>query len=287
MQGYSNKDTIAIHITDHCNMSCSWCYQNDIENKRIIDITVAKNAIEILEPKNVVFFGGEALLYPRMLNNIMDSYPEINFVVHTNGSLIVPEILDRVKTIALTINSFSYKYFQLQHQNSCQSQYLHFLKLLSLYKNKIVITHNILPKDNEPFFFKKAKLYDRPVDSYLYVTKEENQQYLPEFDIHYPINEINTKPKLRILCNGVVTRDMTGKTNICPLEDWKSDYHNTELPIADRCKSCEYFTKCHACNMFPHFVKYILDEISYTPHFCKFTKMFWDRHNNISESQHV
>lgn len=279
MQGYSNEDTISIHIADHCNLSCSWCYQHDIKNKQIINIDHAKKAIDIFQPKNLVFFGGEALMFPHVVKSIMEEYPEINYIVHTNGSFVNTSILDKVKSIALTINAFSKKYFALQHNGSCHAQYEQFLRMLSLYRDKIIITHNILPRNNEPFFSRKAYTYDRPCDWYVYVTKEEDQEYLPEFNYHFPITGVNTKPKLRVLTSGVVTRDMMGITNLSHIDDWKPEYIEKELPVSSKCRVCDYFTQCHACNMFPHFVKYVLDEVSYTPHFCKFTKMFWEQHS--------
>ena len=284
MQGYSNLDTISLHITNQCNIRCKGCYLGNKRDTQTMSISIAKQAIEILQPKNVVFFGGESILCPDLLINIMSCYPNLNYILHTSGTIYNKYILDKVKTIALTLDAFKYEYVIC---NKPTSKKIYNIRntIIKDYISKIVITHNIHPNNNEPNFMDSltSGLKDMninfipPIDWYLMVTREENQEYLDEYDEYTPINYINTQPKLRILQDGTVTRDMTGHFNICHISKWKQRYKTNSMPISNKCKECKYLYKCHACNMFPHFCKIILDSISYKPHFCKFTEIYWNR----------
>ena len=110
MQGYSNLDTISLHITNQCNIRCKGCYLGNKRDTQTMSISIAKQAIEILQPKNVVFFGGESILCPDLLINIMSCYPNLNYILHTSGTIYNKYILDKVKTIALTLDAFKYEY---------------------------------------------------------------------------------------------------------------------------------------------------------------------------------
>lgn len=286
MRGYSNDSTISLHITDACNIRCKGCYLGAQRSNRTMSMETACQAIDTFEPTNIVFFGGEATLRPDMLHTLMDRYPGINYVLHTSGTTLNTSILDRVKSIALTLDAFSYDYVRI---NKPMPQCLHdsVNRILQNYGEKVIITHNIHPRGNEPNFLKvfneglQALGVTRlvPIDWYIMVTHEEDQEYLDEFDAYHPIGTLNVQPKLRVLMDGTVTRDMTGHYNICALKDWKPRFKMKEVPVATRCTRCMYFLRCHACNMFPHFCKVVLDSVesNFVPHFCKFTHIYWTR----------
>lgn len=284
MQGYSNDDTISIHITDSCSIRCNGCYLGIKRKNEVIPFDYVKMAMDKLEPKNVVFFGGEAILKPDYLHTIMDVYPNVNYVLHTNGVTYDSSIFDRIATIALTLDTIDFSYFKKNKTVSFR-QYENLMKTLGSYASKIVVTHNIYPHGNEPHFYENlvslnSNYSSIPIDWYLMVTPEKDQEYLPEFDNYHPCRILNVQPKLRILLDGTVTRDMTGHYNICHIKDWKRRYKLKEVPVSSKCISCNFFMKCHACNMFPHFCKTVLDSIDYKPHFCKFTEMFYARKEN-------
>ena len=153
--------------------------------------------------------------------------------------------------------------------------------MLSEYSSKISSVHNIYPFNNDPNFLRDIKRYNIQVDSYPYITKYKSQQFLSYFRDLLKVTEypLMTKPKLRILVNGTVTRDMRGIHNMVPIEKFNinniDEYKNNELPTSPKCKVCKYFTRCFASRVFPAFVHDILNEINYEPHFCKFTKIYW------------
>jgi MoaA/NifB/PqqE/SkfB family radical SAM enzyme len=281
MLKYSNDDTIALHITKMCNLRCSHCYQNDYADySQTLNLEEAYKAIDILNPKNIVLYGGEPLIKPDIVKSIMNKYPNKGFLLHTNGIIINREILDSVDLILITLESFL-KQRMPQYRQMTDSQYKNMIQTLNNYKNKLTIIHNIYPDGNDELFYKMSRLFGAPVSTYPIVMCTENMEF-DESSVQYmPIYMRNgikvlTKPKLRVLEDGTITRDMRGIYNICKIEDWKEEYMNYELPVHDKCKNCNYFGRCPACNEFPHFCKDVLDKIN-NPHFCKYTKELHER----------
>ena len=86
----------------------------------------------------------------------------------------------------------------------------------------------------------------------------------------------NRFPKMRLLENGILTRDMRGIYNLCHINDWKSSYKDIPLPISDKCKKCKYLNYCPASSIFPHFVYDIL-KTQQKPHFCRMTEIVYGR----------
>ena len=89
MLGYSNRDTVAVHLTKACNLKCNHCYQNSSDfNLSVIKTSDIDLMIEKLKPTAILFFGGEPLLCPDIINYVMDAYPDINYCVETNGTIV-------------------------------------------------------------------------------------------------------------------------------------------------------------------------------------------------------
>lgn len=278
MQGFSNEDTISLHITDICNVRCPGCYLGTSRSTEVMSRSIIDAAIQAIKPRNIVFFGGEAILFPKLLLSVMRDYPDIHYVLHTNACIPIHDVLQRVDTIAATVDAISPTYFYLKYGKR-PILYKNYADILIKYRDKIVITHNILPKNNDPNFFDWAKDYGRPVDCYVYVTACKEQEYLASFDAVFPIPSINVKPKIRVLRDGSVTRDMMARREniLGSIYEWNPYWIHSELSVCSKCEACPYMGRCHACNMFPHFCSSVLESIDYEPHFCKFTKTFWER----------
>lgn len=267
---YNNQNTIAIHITNQCNLRCPLCYLEK-ENK-IIKYEYIQKAIEIFKPEYVVMFGGEAVLCPDIIKQFHKDYPDIKIILHTNGTTYNTEIFDIASILYLTIESFFYSYNKI-HRNMTYQQYKNFLKTISYCRNKIEAIHNIYPTNNDILFYKMANLLGIPYADYLIISPEEKIDDLNFYKNRlHPRNTILINPKIRILVDGTVTRDMTGHFNICHINNYEIGMDRL-MPIADKCKSCQYYRKCYACNLFPHFCKLVLDNIDYVPAFCKINEL--------------
>ena len=88
-------------ITNECNLNCPGCYNQSFfqsDGKEISDEKLWQIADEAKE-LGVSFFviaGGEPFLRPVILD-IMNKYPEIIFLVFTNGTLIDDKMIERFK----------------------------------------------------------------------------------------------------------------------------------------------------------------------------------------------
>lgn len=285
MRNMNNKTSLAIHITNKCNLKCPGCYALAGDRKKVINFEDIKMAIEKIKPKNIVFFGGEAILEPDIIRKTMKEFPQISYALHTNGTnytLDTKDIYKSLDRIILTLDSLNYEWLS-KYKHFTKDDYQNLTSLLEEFKDKITITHNVFAANNDADFLSDISEYSKlPIDWYVFITKKEWQQFFPYFreKMLFWKNPINVKPKLRLLTDGTITRDMRGIYNLCHITEWNESFLDKELPVSNTCKKCSYFNVCLACTQFPHFVKDIIDDINYEPHFCKFTKIFW-RKNNV------
>lgn len=100
-KGYHIPPIIIHSITNECNLSCQGCYNKSfysVEGKELSDEKLHRLTREAKE-LGVSFFviaGGEPFLRPVLLE-IMEKYPEIIFLVFTNGTLIDEVMIKRFR----------------------------------------------------------------------------------------------------------------------------------------------------------------------------------------------
>lgn len=284
MLNVENSTSLAIHITDLCNLNCVGCYNHKNNHDNEISIKTVELALNKIDPKTVIFFGGEAILKEKLVRELLEVCKGLQTVIHTSGANFNKtnkDIWDRVDRIGMTIDSLNYDWLRRSKRFTIEN-YKSFILMLSEYSCKISSVHNIYPFNNDRNFLRDIEKYNIQLDSYPYITKYRSQQFLSYFRDIIKINDeipLMNKPKLRILVNGAVTRDMRGIYNIAPIEKFNinniEEYKNNELPVNNKCKQCKLFKKCFACRVFPAFVYDVLNEIDFEPHFCKFTKIYW------------
>lgn len=104
--------TIVLNVTTGCNLSCSYCYKEDLDTpaaSRDMDLETAKKSVDLLlqeaegrDRVNVVFFGGEPLRRFGFIREVV-AYAEdkarsagkkVDFSVTTNATLLSEEIVD-------------------------------------------------------------------------------------------------------------------------------------------------------------------------------------------------
>lgn len=109
-----NPQVLKIQLGLGCNYACSYCSQAS----QVSDMAVSKtaDALSFLEsldswmegaPSEIEFWGGEPLLYFRKLEILVPEldrrFPEAEFSMVTNGSLLTPEILAFIKLYDIRI----------------------------------------------------------------------------------------------------------------------------------------------------------------------------------------
>lgn len=253
-------------------MRCPHCYQKDYSGYiAVMDKEKVFTAVKSINPETIIIYGGEPLLFPKLVEGIFNEFEKRHHVIiATNGTIWNKAIFDRAYLIMTTLESFFFNYSN--NRKYTRSQFKNLLKLIKNYKNKIMLTHNLYPAHNDPYFQRMAKLGDFRTAPYPIVDYCEEAEYEPEILKEYDLDlEPLIIPKLRVLADGTITKDMRGKYNICKYNEWKPEYHNSEVPVHAKCLSCDYNEDCPSYKMFPHFCKDILDKII-DPHFCKIAR---------------
>lgn len=105
-------DTVVLNVNTGCNLSCTYCYKEDLDTPsagRRMDLDTAKASIEMLLKESpdlprytVVFFGGEPLSNRKLIETMVEYCElrfgalgkQVEFVMTTNATLLTEEIVD-------------------------------------------------------------------------------------------------------------------------------------------------------------------------------------------------
>ncbi|MCM2355175.1 MAG: radical SAM protein, partial [Arenimonas sp.] len=105
-------NTVVLNVNTGCNLSCTYCYKEDLDTPdkgRRMSLETAKQSIELMlsESPNekrfsVVFFGGEPLSNLKLIRAVVDYCEarfaqlgkQMDFVMTTNATLLTDEIVD-------------------------------------------------------------------------------------------------------------------------------------------------------------------------------------------------
>lgn len=100
-QGITVPPILVFSVTSECNLHCKGCYHQTLHQDSETDISDERLNKAIAEAKElgisfIVLGGGEPLMRPNILE-IPNDYPDIMFLVFTNGLLIDDNILKKMK----------------------------------------------------------------------------------------------------------------------------------------------------------------------------------------------
>jgi uncharacterized protein len=105
-------NTVVLNVNTGCNLSCTYCYKEDLDTPdkgRRMSLETAQQSIELMlaESPNekrfsVVFFGGEPLSNIKLIRAVVDYCEarfaqlgkQVDFVMTTNATLLTDEIVD-------------------------------------------------------------------------------------------------------------------------------------------------------------------------------------------------
>lgn len=84
---------LALEVTNKCNYSCHYCFEGlSCKNNDFLSIEAAVSAIDKLPSGSELrFFEGEPLLYFDFIERIVQLYPQHEYSIVTNGSLLTKE----------------------------------------------------------------------------------------------------------------------------------------------------------------------------------------------------
>lgn len=103
-----------VNITDRCNANCPFCVSGaSAHNNAVVDLEQYKKAIEIAAPYiyGISFTGGEPLLYPELLNDLVSATaevvpPDLEIDIATNGTnldkLVNLPCFDRISSVHIS-----------------------------------------------------------------------------------------------------------------------------------------------------------------------------------------
>lgn len=99
-------ETLAINITDICDMECPFCLRGDRGGRKMNLSLIPKIFEGIDEIGSVVITGGEPAYYPKAVERIVeyltshkDTIDVNGFFIATNGKRYEPKLIDAVKTM--------------------------------------------------------------------------------------------------------------------------------------------------------------------------------------------
>lgn len=142
-------EKIYCHLTQNCNLACSYCYNIKNLNCNRKELTTMEwiNKIEqfiMLGVKDVVFTGGEVLLRKDLIDILkyLQKY-DIKTIVLTNGTLLDTargkKVLDLVDKVIVSLDSLNAEVNDKYRVNSEKYNILETLNNLTFYKDKITV----------------------------------------------------------------------------------------------------------------------------------------------------
>lgn len=291
--GVSNQDTVTLHITDKCNLRCKYCYQRDYPANNMT-IEIVRKVVEKINPKGFFLYGGEPLLNFNLIKQIAKEFPDIKLSLETNGTMLTSEIMkvfiEHNVKVFITLESFIYEHHIIKRPMPLK-QFDNIINSIGGYMRDadILIIKNIFLEMNDFWeLYTVANEFNIQVDTFPIVDMtscdlEHNfftrLKETPSNVIDYMRAERipTVAPKLRVLTDGTVTRDMRGIHNICQIDNFTPMHKGVgDVPMSEKCMNCKYFGRCFSCNIFPHFCKDVVETVE-NPFCCKLTEYLWEK----------
>jgi len=262
-----NRLSIELHITEYCNMKCTYCFEQGHFSKRAITVNEADNICNRLMSLNdteefkklysgfdITFWGGEPttnIKIVKYIYNKLNTYDSnTNFFLYTNG-LNILNLKDIIKNdnfsfqISYDGNPIHDKYRLDKNNKPTSKQLIKIFKKLDDNNIKFNIKSTLSPND-----FKYINdAYDDICNINNNILKNNKLGYAPTIDYHnnFDLNIEEFKSQLSLLC-------IKEYKNVIDNNDFVLHWFKTNS--GTRCSAGEsYFTidmdgyvyNCHGC----------------------------------------
>ena len=116
-QGVHVPPILVISVTSQCNLNCEGCYHHALRNSTSAEMSDERIERLFEEAKElgisfIVLAGGEPLMRPKILE-LTKKYPEIMFLMFTNGLLITDALLSRMSKKRNVVPTLSLEGYQI------------------------------------------------------------------------------------------------------------------------------------------------------------------------------
>ena len=105
MTNLNSVGSLYIKVTENCNMKCPFCYVNQKQN--IVDVQSIVDIINKLQPNEIIFHGGEPLLYHDHILKIISMCSQ-DIVISITSNLTLPLTKERMQVLNKCNVSSSY-----------------------------------------------------------------------------------------------------------------------------------------------------------------------------------
>lgn len=161
-------ETVYFHVTQRCNLNCTYCYNKHNLNNRdelnTEEILVCLNKLASIGVKTINFTGGEALLRTDIIY-IVKMAKKLGFKVCllTNGTLLQEKIsiLDAVDRCMISVDNIDAELNSLTRKGSDKYHVIETLaELPDFYKEKITV-RSVVTRGREKFIQKNRDYFQR------------------------------------------------------------------------------------------------------------------------------
>lgn len=291
--GVPNHNTVTLHLTDKCNLRCKYCYQKSYPaNNMTIDTVRA--VVKKINPQGFFLYGGEPLMNFKLIQKIVQEFPAVKLSLATNGTMLTPDSMEffienKIK-VFVTLESFIYNK-HIKERPMSLKQFDNMVNAIGGYIKEadfLIIKNIFLEMEDFWELYAIANEFNILVDTFPIVDMTScdlsheffsRLKELPLAVIEYMRAERTptVAPKLRVLTDGTVTRDMRGIYNMCHIDNFTPMHKGGgDVPVSAKCMNCKYFGRCFSCNIFPHFCKDVVDKVE-NPFCCKLTEYLWEK----------
>ena len=255
-ENQTTTEVMYLQITDACNLRCPFCYMK--RNHHTMTLDTALNMYQKYRPREIIFHGGEPMLYPNLILDIMDHIPDTTYSVTTNMTLPWDEmrhkVLSRCTSIATSYSVDRFPSWQIynifKNNLNYASQYVDITILVTLSRAQLKKPPELLAQILSTLphsFIRLERLYESTYDKDLAQQTDKYLlklfQLLPEKEnVLYQdmVNSIkNHIPVFSLSCaQNIKTVTPEGNIKTCP------NTSNHKITKRKECILCNLYEYC-------------------------------------------
>lgn len=246
-----NANTLAVHLTELCNMRCEYCYLNQDRAKIFNTFNNIQSAINKLKPDELFFYGGEATLAFDLLKQVVLANKGLKYSVEINAKVLKDEHINFFKEhdfrIYISLDGIDEK---ANAPRKMKQEHIERIKDMFIKNPNITLVISVHNQSSGVAEFVEwikqnaHKHNTNAFEMYLVVSPqpcELSDEFLANLDFYRQnlggLSPAKFKPKLRVHVDGTISR--SHKRGV--------DNYNK---LSKSCAKCEKVNSCHGRNTF-------------------------------------